>query len=56
MMESLALGVLGALAGLGFGYIGMLFLGRIQISSGTPFSLGLQMDSRVHWEWPERQA
>jgi len=45
MTESLAVALLGGLAGLGFGYGGIWFLGTIQIPGD--FVLGMQLDRRV---------
>jgi predicted permease len=47
MTESLTLGLLGAVAGLGLGYGGIRFLDTMRISTDTSFNLGLQLDVRV---------
>jgi predicted permease len=47
MTESLTLGLLGGVAGLGLGYCGIRFLDTMRISTDTPFNLGLQLDARV---------
>ena len=47
MTENLALALPGSLAGLAFGYGGILLLRRIQIPSDPPFVLDLRMDARL---------
>ncbi|MGO9938500.1 MAG: ADOP family duplicated permease [Terracidiphilus sp.] len=47
MTENLALALPGSLAGLAFGYGGVLLLRRIQIPSDPPFVLDLRMDARL---------
>lgn len=45
--ENLALALPGSLAGLAFGYAGVLLLRRIQIPSDPPFVLDLRVDERM---------
>ncbi len=47
MTENLALALPGSLAGLAFGYGGVLLLRKIQIPSDPPFVLDLRMDARL---------
>jgi predicted permease len=47
MTENLALALPGSLAGLAFGYGGILLLRRIRIPSDPPFVLDLRMDARL---------
>jgi predicted permease len=47
MTENLALALPGSLAGLAFGYGGVLLLRRIQIPSDPPFVLDLRVDARL---------
>lgn len=47
MTENIALALPGSLAGLAFGYGGILLLRRIQIPSDPPFVLDLRMDGRL---------
>lgn len=47
MTENLALALPGSVAGLAFGYGGVLLLRRIQIPSDPPFVLDLRMDARL---------
>ena len=47
LTESLLLAALGGLAGIGAGYLGVMFLQSIPIPSDFPLSLGVEMDSRL---------
>ncbi len=47
LTESLVLAILGGLAGIGIGFLGVRFLGAIPIPSDFPISLGIRMDSRL---------
>ena len=47
LTESLLLAVLGGLAGIGAGYLGVTFLQAIPIPSDFPLSLGIEMDMRL---------
>lgn len=47
MTENLALALPGSVAGLAFGYGGVLLLRRIQIPSDPPFVLDVRMDARL---------
>jgi predicted permease len=47
MTESLVVALLGGLAGLGFGYGGILFLGMMQIPGDIPYTFGPRLDTRV---------
>ncbi len=47
LIESLLLAVVGGLAGIGVGYLGVAFLGAIPIPSDFPVSLGTVMDTRL---------
>jgi hypothetical protein len=47
LTESLLLAVAGGIAGIGVGYLGVMFLQAIPIPSDFPLSLGTQMDMRL---------
>jgi predicted permease len=47
LTESLVLAMLGGLAGIGVGYLGVMFLQAIPIPSDFPIYLGIQMDTRL---------
>jgi predicted permease len=47
LTESLLLAVLGGIAGIGVGYLGVMFLQAIPVPSDFPIYLGMQMDTRL---------
>ncbi len=47
LTESLVLAMAGGLAGIGVGYLGVMFLQAIPIPSDFPIYLGIQMDTRL---------
>ena len=47
LTESLLLAVLGGIAGIGLGYLGVQFLAAIPVPSDFPITLGMQMDRRL---------
>jgi predicted permease len=47
LTESLVLAMVGGLAGIGVGYLGVMFLKAIPIPSDFPIYLGIQMDTRL---------
>ena len=47
LTESLLLALAGGIAGIGVGYLGVLFLQAIPVPSDFPISLGMQMDTRL---------
>jgi len=47
LTESLVLALLGGLAGIGVGYLGVLFLQAIPVPSDFPIYLGMRMDTRL---------
>jgi predicted permease len=47
LTESLVLAMVGGLAGIGVGYLGVMFLQAIPIPSDFPIYLGIQMDTRL---------
>jgi predicted permease len=47
LTESVLLAILGGVAGLGVGYLGIRFLASIQLPSDFPIALGIRMDARL---------
>ena len=47
MTESLVVALLGGVAGLGLGYVGIRFLGTMQLPAEIPFTFDVQLDERV---------
>jgi predicted permease len=47
LTESLVLAMVGGLAGIGVGYLGVMFLQAIPVPSDFPIYLGIQMDTRL---------